>query len=146
MKREGLEFKTKSFQIRRGVETVLDVTYTEDDRSGNWPPKPPDRRPAETNAVKCHTVQVRIHAEAPKTAAAAPPRVRAIHPRRPTPNRSRPGSGRSSSSGFRPATFLMGSPEDERMPKTTKSPSTECGSHGRSTWASTKSPRPSTRR
>jgi len=34
VKRDSLEFKTKSFQIRRGAETVLDVTYTEDKWSG----------------------------------------------------------------------------------------------------------------
>jgi formylglycine-generating enzyme required for sulfatase activity/serine/threonine protein kinase len=42
--RDGLEFKTDSFQIRRGEETVLDVTYTpkvaEADRSKPGPPKP----------------------------------------------------------------------------------------------------------
>ncbi|MGO9467917.1 MAG: SUMF1/EgtB/PvdO family nonheme iron enzyme, partial [Isosphaeraceae bacterium] len=65
VKRDGLEFKTKSFQIRRGMETVLDVTYTEDDPSGAWPPKPPDSRRAETNLSTAVPSNPESHAEAP---------------------------------------------------------------------------------
>ncbi len=123
--RDGLEFRGKSFQIRRGVETVLDVTYSEDDRSGKWPPKPPDSRPAETKLSSAIPSKPESHAEAPKPAAATRPRNRARSPRRPTPNPSRAGSGRSSSSGFRPARSSWGRPRTTRMPMATKSPSIE---------------------
>jgi len=53
VKRDGLEFKTDSFQIRRGAETVLDVTYTPKlaaaDRGPAATPKPAESRRAETN-------------------------------------------------------------------------------------------------
>ncbi len=135
VKREDIEFRTKSFQIRRGAETVLDVTYTEDDRSGNWPPKPPDSRPAETKLSSAIPSKPEFIAEAPKPAAAARPRDRADSPapRRPTPNPSRPASARSSSSGFRPAHSSWGRLTGKATP--TSIPSTRSGSRGRSTWA-----------
>ena len=52
VKHDGLEFKSESFQVRRGEETVLDVTYTprvkEADRNKLEPRKPADSPPPRT--------------------------------------------------------------------------------------------------